>query len=244
MTAVNKSGRRFVEGMIPERHLEVDAARLLLILVRFMRVPDGPARRLRCYPSDAVVGHFTPEYYLHKLDFLLRYPSYFAYELTELFRLGIIPAADRDEIMGIVRMVKSENEPELHTSHYRRFWRGAYERLDNVEAWWRARKLVYSGTQLRGDSPPQKHYFVTPLGGQVAAQLIEAVPHVRWYASRIDFLHRFFGPLTAAEVKALQYNHPEYRAAQLHELIPDLAPEDVANNFATVFNEPLEVGVE
>lgn len=238
------SSQRFIDGVVPERHLEVDAARLLLILVRFMREPGESLRRRRYYPNDVVAGHLTPEYYLHKLDFLLRYPSYFAYELTELFRLGKIPAVDREEIMGIVRMVRSENEPELHTSHYRRFWRGAYERLDDVEAWWRARKLVYSGTQLRGDAPPQKHYFVTPLGVEVAAQLAEAVEHVRWYASRIELIHRFFGPLTAAEVKGLQYSHPEYRSAQLNELIPDLAPEDIDENFASVFDEPLEVGIE
>ena len=80
----------YVGGVIPERFVEVDAARLLLILARFARGSEELPAHLRCLPVYPFVRYFTPEYYLHKLDFLLRYPRYFIYELTELFRLGVI----------------------------------------------------------------------------------------------------------------------------------------------------------
>src|SRR2546430_1728 len=110
---------------LPERFVEVDAARLLLILVRFSREPDALARSLHCYPERPVRTHFTPEYWLHKLDFLLRYPSYFAYEIVELHRLGVSAAQDRAEVRRVVTAILRDREPELRTEHFRRFWRGA-----------------------------------------------------------------------------------------------------------------------
>jgi hypothetical protein len=121
--------QHFVSATIPERFIEVDAARLLLILDCFA-VPMGEGvRQLPCLPRHEVARHFTPEYYLQKLDFLVRYPSYLAYELTELHRLGIESARDRSAVMSLISRVLREREPELLTLPFRKFWRGAYERL-------------------------------------------------------------------------------------------------------------------
>src|SRR5260370_24901876 len=133
----------YVGGVIPERFVEVDAARLLLIIARFARDPEELPVHLRCRPSYPFVGYFTPEYYLHKLDFLLRYPRYFIYELTELFRLGLILNQQRDELLTIVRTIIRQKEPELMTQHFRKFWRGAYERLDDLVSLWHPRHLIY-----------------------------------------------------------------------------------------------------
>lgn len=233
--------QRFVARIIPEQFVEVDAARLLLILVRFAGPIEDRTRTLVCFPSHEVAKHFTPEYYLQKLDFLLRYPGYLAYELTEIHRLGVEAARDRAEMKGLIHSILEQREPELLTIPFRRFWRGAYERLDDVEAWWWARGLVYVGMEPRGSARPQKHYFLTPLGETEAQRLVGSVHHARWYADRIDLIYRFFGGLTAARVKELQYSHEAYREAQLNEIIPDLRPEEIAQNFARVFGEPLGV---
>jgi hypothetical protein len=237
------ASHRFIAGWLPERFVEVDAARLLLMLTCFSTPVTDDTRRLRCFPHHDVVRHFTPEYYLQKLDFLLRYPGYLAYELTELHRLGIDAAQDRSEIAELVRSVLREREPELLTVPFRKFWRGAYERLDDVEAWWYARQLVYTGIEPTGGGRPQKHYFLTALAETEAERLVTAVEHARWYAERIALIHRFFGALSAARIKELQYSHHAYRDAQLNEAIPDLPPYEIGENFARVFGEPLEVNV-
>ena len=234
------SSQRFVEGLFPERYVEVDAARLLLILTRFARPIDNHVATLRYRPPRPVEAYFTPEYYLQKLDFLLRYPGYFIYELIELHRMGITAEIDRDETIAIVRTVLHNNEPELMTTLFRRFWYGTYERLDDVEGWWYGHELVYTRPEPRSGLRPQKYYFLTALAFSEADRLVREVSHGRWYADRVALIHRFFGRLSAAEVKQLQYSHQSYRQAQLNETIPDISYSEIAEHFANVFHEPLE----
>jgi hypothetical protein len=233
----------YVAAAIPERFVEVDAARLLLIISQFARHSTNSHPQLKCAPSKPYIGYFTPEYYLHKLDFLLRYPSYFVYELTELYRLGLISEDRRSEVIAVVNEIISKNEPQLKTTLYRRFWRGAYERLDDVESWWYARELVYTSLEPRGEARPWKYYFLTQLGQDTAKRLVSDVAHARWYADRIQLLHRYFGELSAADIKELQYSHPEYRQAQLDEYIPDLALRDIAEQYERVFGDHLQMEI-
>lgn len=233
--------QRWVSDTLAERFIEVDAARLLILLAIFAEPVDDRARALRCFPRHDVAWHFTPEYRLQKLDFLLRYPTYFAYELTELCRTDQIPSEQHAEAKEIIRTVFAEREPDLQTDLFRKFWRGAYQRLDDVESWWHARALVFTGTVRVSDMRSQKHYFVTHRGAAVAEKLAHQVEHAAWWQRRVRLIHRFFGALSAAQLKELQYSHPSYRQAQLDEVIPDLLPDDVEKNFADVFSEPMEV---
>jgi hypothetical protein len=230
---------QFIHGIRPEGFVEVDAARLLLIVDRFAR-PAGD----KTYPRDAAPerpfdAHFATEYYLQKLDFLLRYPAYFIHELTELYQAGDPAASDRELIVSTIRQIEADDEPELQTIPFRKFWRGAYERLDDVEAWWWSRGLVFTRFELRGRAAPWKHYFLTRAGKDVAARLIRNVPHAVWYANRIAQIHRFMDHLGAAEIKARQYRHARYRDANLNQFIPDLTAEEIADNFEQVFGERL-----
>src|SRR3954466_2600433 len=134
---------QYVHGLKPEGFLEVDAARLLLVLARFARPAGERTYPAGCAPADPFVAHFASEYYLQKLDFLLRYPAYFIHELTELYQAGDPAAADRTLIVRTIRPTDADNEPELQTIPFRKFWRGAYERLDDVESWWWSRELVF-----------------------------------------------------------------------------------------------------
>lgn len=223
---------------------EVDAARLLLILNHFARPITEADRQQSWFPLREVELHFTPEYYLHKLDFLVRYPGYFAYELIELYHRETFDTQQRRDLIALVRRVLHEREPELLTQPFRRFWRGAYERLDEVEAWWHARGLVYTQGEARGNAPPQKHYFMTSKAQDVANQLVEHVEHARWYAQRIALIHQYFGGYSAAQIKALQYSHEAYRNAQLNETIPDLDLSLIDRHFELVFGESLGVSLE
>lgn len=241
LTDMNPPGERArPDESIPE----IDAARLLLILNRFAQPFTDAQAQETWFPARPVERHFTPEYNLHKLDFLVRYPGYFAYELIELSRRADPDTRQRAEIATLVRHVLHEREPELLTQPFRRFWRGAYERLDEVEAWWYARGLVYTRGEARGDASPQKHYFLTARAREVAQQLVEHVEHARWYAHRIELLHRYFSVYAPGQIKAFQYSHDAYRNAQLNETIPDLALDEIVLHFELVFGEPLGVPLE
>lgn len=234
---------QFVHGIRPEGFLEVDAARLLLVLVRFARPASERSFPAPCAPADPFVSHFASEYYLQKLDFLLRYPAYFIHELTELYQAGESVASDRAAVTGVIRQIYRDREPELQTIPFRKFWRGAYERRDDVEAWWWARGLVFVHFELRGTAAPWKHYFLTQAAVDVAKRLVSNVPHARWYDTRIDQIHQYLGHLSAADIKARQYKHARYREANLNEYIPDLSATEIAENFLHVFGERLEVPV-
>jgi hypothetical protein len=125
---------------------------LLLVLDRFALAPNDETRALSCAARFTFDRHFASGYYLQKLDFFLRYPRYFAFELIELHAAGDGPAGDRTVAIEMIRRVLSEREPELHTEPFLRFWRGAYERLD-VEAWWFSRRLVFVGREVRSRMP-------------------------------------------------------------------------------------------
>ncbi|MCE9567847.1 MAG: hypothetical protein K8U57_38095 [Planctomycetes bacterium] len=214
---------------------------MLLVLARFARPADAATWSLPCLPADPFEMHFASEYYLQKLDFLLRYPAYFVYELTELHYAGDESASDAEEVKATIRRILEDQEPELQTIPFRKFWRGAYERLDDVEAWWLSRRLVYTKFELRGQAAPWKHYFLTKQGAAVADRLRNKLEHAAWYARRIDEIHRYMGHLSASDIKSRQYRHERYRLAQISELIPDLTVEEIRQNFQDVFAEPLEV---
>lgn len=228
-----------------ERYVEVDAARLLLILNQFAAEIDDNTQQLRCFPSRSVTHFFTPEYRLQKLDFLVRYPAYFAYELMELHRMGEDCASDRLALKHIILGILGSQEPELKTDLYRKYMRGAYERLDRVEVWWHSRGLVFRGLERRGavDSParPQKYYFLTEKAKQVAIDLVENVDHAKWYDDRIKLIHQYFGGFSAEKLKNLQYQHQLYREAQLNEDIPNLPIESISFYFEQIFNESLNL---
>lgn len=232
--------QRFVGGLRPDGYLEVDAARLLLILDRFATPPDA-SQALPCEPGFPFARHFSPEYWLQKLDFLVRYPRYFAYELIDLHAKGDGEAAARPVAISTIRGALRDHEPELYTEPFLKFMRGAYERLDNVEAWWSSRHLVYTEFELRPTPPPWKHYFVTDKGLDLARALKENVDHAKWYAARIAQIYRFMGHLRPAELKARQYRHEAYSQAQYNEHIPDLPDEAITGYFREVFGEDLGV---
>ena len=91
----------------------------------------------------------------------------------------------------------------------------------------------------KGDAAPQKHYLITEQGIAVAERLSAEVEHARWYSERIALIHRFFGDLSAAKVKAMQYRHPSYRDAQLNEEIPNLSEAELTEALTDVFGESI-----
>ena len=89
---------QFIHGIRPEGFVEVDAAQTSPDSLTDSRTPH-PEKTFpnACVPSEAFVAHFASEYCLQKLDFLLRYPSYFIHELTVLSAIRCILIPPRRE---------------------------------------------------------------------------------------------------------------------------------------------------
>ncbi len=235
---------KFIHGIQPDGFVEVDAARLLLILDRFSIPKDRKTFPKQCVPNSPFAAHFASEYYLQKLDFLIRYPGYFVFELIELYKTNDPHASDRSQVMALIQQIIQDQEPEFQTIPFRKFWRGAYERRDDVENWWWARGLVFTGFETRGKAAPWKHYFLTKTGQDVATSLVAGVQDAKWYAKRINEIHQYMGHLPASEIKNRQYSHERYRQANLNELIPDLSEDEIFSHYKSVFGEVLEVKSE
>lgn len=238
------SWRCGVEGLLNRRIVEVDAARLLLLLNTFAREVTPNLQAHAWFPREPVVRHFTPEYHLQKLDFLLRYPAYLAYELIELYRDPGDLQLERGDVIDVVRKILREQEPELETRPFIRFRFGAYEPLDDVESWWTSRRLVYTRTEPRADTRPQKHYFLTDRGLDAARRLPEEVAVARWYTERAQLIYQYFGHFSPAALRDRQYTHEAYRTARPGLFIPDLPLEVIEAHFTTVFQDSLEVAID
>jgi hypothetical protein len=222
------------------RHLEVDVARLLMLVNQFALPVDDKIRQLKrfpIHPDEPPVGYFTPEYKLQKLYFLLRYPAYFANELIKLCKNNKISTNEHDEVKSIVRKIVNDKEPELRTDFYRKFLYGAHQYLDNIECYWHSRKLVYCAIEPRGDSRTQKYYFLTEKGKRTATNIITNVENAKWYDARIRLLYKYFEQFKPQELKDSQYEYEEYRNAPLNEEISDLSIDDVINDFEDFFDE-------
>ena len=61
---------------------------------------------------------------IQKLDFLLRNPDYFAYELLHYAREN---QTQKDEVKQLVKEIFNSNEPELRRLEMEKFFFGAYE---------------------------------------------------------------------------------------------------------------------
>jgi hypothetical protein len=58
---VNLGAPQWVAGSVPERFLEVDAARLLVLLAIFADPVGDAARQPPYFPVHDIEWHFTPE---------------------------------------------------------------------------------------------------------------------------------------------------------------------------------------
>jgi hypothetical protein len=83
--------------------------------------------------QDGLYGEFRTEVKIQALDFLLRYPDFFACELIKV--LDERPGIDQREIELIVKGIFKDSEPEIRTEEMQKFFHGAYESIDDAIAY-------------------------------------------------------------------------------------------------------------
>jgi hypothetical protein len=182
--------------------------RVLLILYFFSEPVDDVSD-----PHLASVFH--SEVKIQKIDFLIRYPSYFCFELLRLHEESGVP----DEITTkfIIKQVFSNGEPELRTDHMRRFFYGAYEELDAVISFLTSVNLVvFKSQRSTGLLSIKKEYYLTKFGQERIEKGLIEVPAAKWYFDRCSLIQQYFGDLSGTQLKDHQYDIEEYKETPLN----------------------------
>lgn len=204
--------------------------RILLILYFFSEPVDDPA-------DDRLSRVFRSEVKIQKIDFLLRYPSYFCFELLRLHEETGVP--DEATTKALIKQVFVNGEPELKTDEMRRFFYGAYEELDAIIAYLTAVNLVvFRSRKSAGLLNIQKEYYLTRFGIDKIEQGLMVVPAARWYLERCDLILRYFGDLSGSQLRNRQYAIEVYKDTPLNNYIADIE-EQVRERFRILFTEVL-----
>lgn len=179
---------------------------------------------------------FKTEVKLQKLDFLLRNPDYFAYELLVIAQKN---ETIKEEIKGIIKNIFNTREPVLRKLEMERFLFGAWEDMDDVIAFLDAFGLI------RFDSNKDsrlyiidKQYFITEFALEKVSKREGDWGELSWYMERCRLIKKYFGHLSGSQLKAMQYEIDEYANASYNDYIQSIA-DKVKEMFYNTYYESL-----
>lgn len=204
--------------------------RILLILYFFSEPVDdsGNIHLARVFKSEVKI---------QKIDFLIRYPCYFCYELLAMHVEKNTP--DKEQTKKIIKEIFQNGEPELKTDEMRRFFYGAYEELDEIISFLTSVNLVvFKHKKSAGLLNIQKEYYLTRFGVEKIEQGLRAVFAAQWYFHRCELILEYFGDLSGSQLKTRQYAIEEYKDTPLNSYIADIE-EYVRNQYTAIFGEIL-----
>jgi hypothetical protein len=143
---------------------------------------------------------------LQALDFWLRNPDYLGDELLNEYE----PTGDRT-LVGEVRRILNDREPEVRRLPMTKYLRGAYEPLDDVLAPLVTYGLVQHAATAGQTRVREHDYWFMPPGEDFAQALLEAAPGVfGWYRDRARLIARVAGSDGGGRLKERQYKQDEY----------------------------------
>jgi len=204
--------------------------RILLILYFFSESIDDPT-------DIRLARVFRSEVKIQKIDFLLRYPSYFCFELLQMHEESNFP--NEASTKTIIKGVFQSSEPELKTDEMRRFFYGAYEELDAIIAYLTAVDfVVFKSRKSAGLLSIQKEYFLTHYGTSQIERGLMAIPAAQWYINRCELILQYFGDLSGSQLKNRQYAIEIYKDTPLNTYIADIE-EQVRRRYNSLFSEAL-----
>ncbi|MBO2536546.1 hypothetical protein [Rummeliibacillus suwonensis] len=166
---------------------------------------------------------FKSEVKLQKIDFLLRNPDYFSYELLLFARDGKF---DLDEVKTIVKEIFNTREPSIRRLEMERFFFGAYENIDDVISFLKSIDFIdYQSKRSTDLKKIDKHYYITQFAYDKFENSLRELPTIQWYINRCRLIKRYFGDLNGSQLKILQYQIAEYRNTSYKEYINDIQGE-------------------
>lgn len=179
---------------------------------------------------------FESEMRIQKLDFLLRYPDYLCHELLSLAK------DDNDlksEVKDIVKHIYANDEPIIRKEEMLRFFFGAYEYIDNIIAFLKSINFIHFESIKRTDlKTATKKYYITDTAISKFNEGIDDLPALQWYIKRCELIKKYFGNLTATQLKVSQYQVRQYSETSFNEYIGDIN-EQVKREYFDLYSEEL-----
>ncbi len=206
-----------------------DKIRIFLILYCFSENYTDPS-----YPSRKKI--FKSEVRLQKIDFLLRNPDYFAYELLNI---ATRDRSKKEEIRLIIKKIFNQGEPIIRRLEMERFFFGAYEDIDNIIGFLKSIDFIdFSSKKSINLKTIEKEYFITDTAESKVMNTISDLPSLQWYISRCELIKIYFGSLSGTQLKISQYQIDEYRETSYKNYIGSIY-DLVVDDFKQLYNEEL-----
>lgn len=193
-----------------------DRIRIFLILYIF-------SEEITFQKSTLYKKVFKSEVRLQKIDFLLRNPDYFSYELLLFVREGKF---NPNEIKPIIREIFNTNEPNIRRLEMERFFFGAYENIDDVISFLKSIDFIDFKSKRSIDLKRiDKQYYITEYSYEKFESSLKDLPTIQWYINRCNLIKKYFGDLNGTQLKVLQYQIDEYRNTSYKEYISEIQSE-------------------
>ncbi|MED4355055.1 hypothetical protein P9265_22555 [Schinkia azotoformans] len=179
---------------------------------------------------------FKSEVKIQKIDFLLRNPDYFSYELLLFVKEGKF---DKNGIKLIIEEIFNTQEPSIRRLEMERFFFGAYEDIDDVVSFLKSVDFIdFTSRRSVNLKTIDKQYFITEYAIKKFEDSLENLPSIQWYIKRCKLIKKYFGDLSGTQLKVLQYEVDEYRNTSYKEYISDIQHK-VKKIFSEVYGEDL-----
>ena len=218
----------------PNNNSYRDKLRILLILYFFSE------KIIQDESTDKNLAKiFKSEVRIQKIDFLIRYPDYLAYELLDLLNKAEF-AHLKQEVKEQVKRIFNSNEPEIRREEMLRYFFGAYEEIDHIIAFFISTGfVVYKSKKNMVGREFNKLYYLTNYGvNKIDTEILKKLDKAKWYEERCGLIKKYFGDLTGTELKVRQYEHEQYRNTPINKYIKGIQ-EEVKSKFHELFGEEL-----
>jgi hypothetical protein len=209
-----------------------DKIRILLILYFFSEVLEQTEE------ENELIRIFKSEVRIQKIDFLIRYPDYLAYELLDLLEQDEISL--KDDIQQHVKIIFNSNEPELRRNDMLRYFYGAYEEIDHIIAFLVSVGFIkFESKKNVSGRVFDKVYYLTKHGvNKIENEILVHLEKIKWYEERCRLIKKYFGDLSGTELKIKQYAHEQYRTTPINQYIKGIQ-EEVKQKYLQLFGEVL-----
>lgn len=209
-----------------------DRIRILLIIYFF-------SEGYKSEDTPGLVKVLYSEVKIQKIDFLIRYPDYFCYELIELMKEDDV--YDRNEIREIIKAIFNTKEPEIRRDEMLRYIFGAYEDIDNIISFWMSVGFILyeSKVNIMGKAYDKAYYLTLKGKNQIESEIIPNMESARWYIDRCSLIKKYFDGMTGTELKERQYKYSEYRGTAIGSYITEIG-DKVREEFFNVYGEGLK----
>lgn len=184
------------------------------------------------YPERVKV--LKDEVMIQKIDFLIRYPDYLAYELLEL-----INSNNQFVIKKIVTDIFKTEEPIIRKDQMEKYLFGAWEYLDLSISFLKSLNLIdFESTKYSDGKVGNKFYYLTKYGERKIKENLPQSEALQWYIDRCKLVKTYFGNLSGKELRLKQYKHDEYKNTPHKRFIKGIE-DKVRDKYYEIFKQQL-----